>query len=587
MRTRWPPRSRPQPASSPRSGGCAPGGCGSSRSPRRRPRSCRGSSPHSAPRTRASPSPTSRPSRPRPSPPCAPTAPTSPSRSATRATATTRTGRARADSTCAPFGEEPIRLVLPAGHPAAASDVVDLADARRRALDRRMPPLPRPPARARGRAGLHAADRVRDRQLRGGRGHGRAGHSGWRLLPALALAASPRHPGVVTRPTARRDVRSLHLVTARGAERVPAVGATHRRPRVARRRLRRRRTGGAADAPRSIAWTGMSETAHPPPRPPPAPTCACASARRPPARRTSASCAPRSSTGRTPGTRAARFVFRIEDTDAARDSEESYEQLLDALTWLGLDWDEGIGVGGPHEPYRQSQRGEIYADVRRAAEGRRTRLRELLDGRRDRRPQRGGRAAEAVRLRQLRPRPHRRAARRVPRRGPRAGAAPARARRRPRLRRPRARPHRLPGRRHHRLRGRAPQRRAPVHAREPRRRRADGHHARAARRGPALVDPAADRALPRAHRHRRHHVRARASGTCPTSWARATRSSPSATPSPTSSTTAIAGSSPRASSTTSRSSAGDSRPTATCSAATSSSPRSTSRTSTRTPRAST
>ncbi|QEO15682.1 glutamate--tRNA ligase [Agromyces intestinalis] len=57
------------------------------------------------------------------------------------------------------------------------------------------------------------------------------------------------------------------------------------------------------------------------------------------------------------------FVFRIEDTDAARDSEESYEQILDALTWLGLDWDEGVGVGGPHGPYRQSQRAEIYADV--------------------------------------------------------------------------------------------------------------------------------------------------------------------------------------------------------------------------------
>jgi len=46
------------------------------------------------------------------------------------------------------------------------------------------------------------------------------------LLPALALAASPRHPGVVTRPTAGADVRSLHLVTARGAERVPAIAAT-------------------------------------------------------------------------------------------------------------------------------------------------------------------------------------------------------------------------------------------------------------------------------------------------------------------------------------------------------------------------
>lgn len=57
------------------------------------------------------------------------------------------------------------------------------------------------------------------------------------------------------------------------------------------------------------------------------------------------------------------FVFRIEDTDAARDSEESYAQILDALTWLGLTWDEGIDVGGPHGPYRQSQRGEIYLEI--------------------------------------------------------------------------------------------------------------------------------------------------------------------------------------------------------------------------------
>src|SRR3954452_8806127 len=57
------------------------------------------------------------------------------------------------------------------------------------------------------------------------------------------------------------------------------------------------------------------------------------------------------------------FVFRIEDTDAARDSEESYQQLLDALRWLGLDWDEGVEVGGPHEPYRQSRRPAIYDDV--------------------------------------------------------------------------------------------------------------------------------------------------------------------------------------------------------------------------------
>jgi glutamyl-tRNA synthetase len=57
------------------------------------------------------------------------------------------------------------------------------------------------------------------------------------------------------------------------------------------------------------------------------------------------------------------FVFRIEDTDSARDSEESYDALLDALRWLGLTWDEGPEVGGPNGPYRQSQRLDIYADV--------------------------------------------------------------------------------------------------------------------------------------------------------------------------------------------------------------------------------
>lgn len=57
------------------------------------------------------------------------------------------------------------------------------------------------------------------------------------------------------------------------------------------------------------------------------------------------------------------FVFRIEDTDAQRDSEESYLALLDALRWLGLDWDEGPEVGGPYGPYRQSLRSEVYRDV--------------------------------------------------------------------------------------------------------------------------------------------------------------------------------------------------------------------------------
>ena len=58
-----------------------------------------------------------------------------------------------------------------------------------------------------------------------------------------------------------------------------------------------------------------------------------------------------------------KLVFRIEDTDAARDSEESYGQVVEAMRWLGLDWDEGIDGGGPHGPYRQSQRGDIYTEV--------------------------------------------------------------------------------------------------------------------------------------------------------------------------------------------------------------------------------
>jgi len=57
------------------------------------------------------------------------------------------------------------------------------------------------------------------------------------------------------------------------------------------------------------------------------------------------------------------FIFRIEDTDQGRDSEESYGQIIEALSWLGLDWDEGINVGGPNEPYRQSQRMDIYKQV--------------------------------------------------------------------------------------------------------------------------------------------------------------------------------------------------------------------------------
>jgi len=65
-----------------------------------------------------------------------------------------------------------------------------------------------------------------------------------------------------------------------------------------------------------------------------------------------------------------RFILRIEDTDRARSTPESEQAILDSLRWLGLTWDEGPDVGGPHAPYRQSERTEIYREhVRRLLEG--------------------------------------------------------------------------------------------------------------------------------------------------------------------------------------------------------------------------
>jgi glutamyl-tRNA synthetase/nondiscriminating glutamyl-tRNA synthetase len=55
------------------------------------------------------------------------------------------------------------------------------------------------------------------------------------------------------------------------------------------------------------------------------------------------------------------FVLRVEDTDAERSTRESEQSILEDLRWLGLDWDEGPDVGGPHGPYRQSERLHLYA----------------------------------------------------------------------------------------------------------------------------------------------------------------------------------------------------------------------------------
>ncbi|MGI6492735.1 MAG: glutamate--tRNA ligase [Pelotomaculum sp.] len=54
------------------------------------------------------------------------------------------------------------------------------------------------------------------------------------------------------------------------------------------------------------------------------------------------------------------FIVRIEDTDLERSTRASEENILNALNWLGMDWDEGIRTGGPHAPYRQTERLELY-----------------------------------------------------------------------------------------------------------------------------------------------------------------------------------------------------------------------------------
>lgn len=56
------------------------------------------------------------------------------------------------------------------------------------------------------------------------------------------------------------------------------------------------------------------------------------------------------------------FILRIEDTDKVREVEGSIKHIMDSLSWLGIDWDEGVGVGGQYGPYIQSERLEVYKE---------------------------------------------------------------------------------------------------------------------------------------------------------------------------------------------------------------------------------
>ena len=55
-----------------------------------------------------------------------------------------------------------------------------------------------------------------------------------------------------------------------------------------------------------------------------------------------------------------KLILRIEDTDRERSTPESEENIKAALKWLGMDWDEGVDVGGPYGPYHQMERLDLY-----------------------------------------------------------------------------------------------------------------------------------------------------------------------------------------------------------------------------------
>src|SRR6056297_2211518 len=57
------------------------------------------------------------------------------------------------------------------------------------------------------------------------------------------------------------------------------------------------------------------------------------------------------------------FILRIDDTDQQRNVKEALQPILDGFRWLGMDWDEGPEVGGPHGPYFQSERSDLYGQA--------------------------------------------------------------------------------------------------------------------------------------------------------------------------------------------------------------------------------
>ena len=117
------------------------------------------------------------------------------------------------------------------------------------------------------------------------------------------------------------------------------------------RRCRRSSTSSSANAVNDERWSVSIM-----------PRFELASRRRRRAIRTSGRRTSRWSTTASPAKHGGEFILRIEDTDQARSTAESERAILETLRWCGLDWDEGPDVGGPHGPYRQSERSAIYRE---------------------------------------------------------------------------------------------------------------------------------------------------------------------------------------------------------------------------------
>ena len=262
------------------------------------------------------------------------------------------------------FGEEPIRLVLPAGHPAAVSDVVDLA-----ALgdDPWIAGCPR----CRGhllelaatagftpRIAFETDNFVAvEGMVAQGLGVATAART---RAGGLAAASGRRDP---PHRTARRALAAPRDRTGRGAR---ARGRRdHRRPRVARRRLRSvrpERRGGRAPVDSMDPYVRDSPPHHYRHRHR-RPRALLPVAHRHPARRPGAHRALQLGV-RPAHRRHLRLPHRGHGCRARQRGE--LRAAARRARWLGLDWDEGVDVGGPHAPYRQSQRGEIYATCSRS-----------------------------------------------------------------------------------------------------------------------------------------------------------------------------------------------------------------------------